>query len=64
MRLKAAGMPRQLGMRVHLRPSWSAAMEAGITTIRLTTAMAEEVIPAHPSCSPSIDMHAIACGEV
>ena len=47
MRLKAAAMPRQLGMMVHFLPSLSAAMEAGITTIKLTTAMAEKVIPAH-----------------
>ena len=58
MRLKAAAMPRQLGMMVHFLPSRSAAMEAGITTIKLTTAMAEKVIPAHTTSSPSINMHA------
>ena len=49
MRLKAAAMPRQLGMMVHFLPTWSQAMEAGMTTIKLTTAMHEKVIPAHPS---------------
>lgn len=46
MRPRAAAMARQLGMMVHLRPSASAAMEAGITTIKLTTAMPEKVMPA------------------
>ena len=46
MRLKAAAMARQLGMMVHFLPSASAAMDAGITTIKLTTAMPEKVIPA------------------
>ena len=54
MRLKAIAMPRQLGIMVHFLPNVSAAMEAGSTTIRLTTAIAEKVIPAHKqgmSCS-------------
>ena len=46
MRPRAAAMARQLGMMVHLRPNASAAMEAGITTIKLTTAMPEKVMPA------------------
>ncbi len=46
MRLKAAAMVRQLGMMVHFRPSASAAIDAGITTIKLTTAMPEKVMPA------------------
>ena len=47
MRLKAAAMPRQLGMMVHFLPNLSAATDAGMTTIRLTIAIAENVIPAH-----------------
>lgn len=39
-------MPMQLGMMVHLRPSLSAAMDAGNTTMRLTTDIAENVAPA------------------
>lgn len=35
----------QLGMMVHLRPSLSAAIDAGSTTMRLTTAMAENMVP-------------------
>ena len=46
MRPRAAAMARQLGMMVHFLPSASAAMDAGITTIKLTTAMPEKVMPA------------------
>ena len=46
MRLKALAMPRQLGMIIHFLPSLSAAIDAGSTTMRLTTAMAENVAPA------------------
>ena len=46
MKLKATAMPMQLGIIVHLRPILSAAMDAGITTTRLTTDIAEKVAPA------------------
>ncbi len=46
MRPKAAAMARQLGMMVHFLPSASAAIEAGMTTIKLTTAIPENVMPA------------------
>lgn len=64
MRLRAAAIPRQLGMMVHFLPSLSAAMEAGITTIRLTTAIAEKVIPVYISNSPPINMHTLTHSEV
>lgn len=44
-RLKAAAMLTQLGMMVHLRPSLSAANDAGKTTIRFNIAIAENVAP-------------------
>lgn len=45
IRLKAAAMLMQLGMMVHLRPSLSAANDAGKTTIKFKTAIAENVAP-------------------
>ena len=45
IRLKATAMLMQLGMMVHLRPSLSATNDAGKTTIKFNTAIAENVAP-------------------